>query len=289
MSPDQVDANLVRAAEDGNAQNVLFWLQRGARIETRRRHRTPLQHAASYGHAQAVALLLDHGADVHAVDVTRHTALHLAAQWGDRKSVELLLDRGADIEARDSGRRTPLHLASGGQSPEALQCLLDRGADVHVLDDKQATPLHHATRRDNVPAMRALIERGASVDLPDDLGQTPLHIAAERTEIPAMLLLLAAGSTLGASIWTRTPPSWIMSIRVLQLDRSSAAAELGDWRLLDLALETDDPLTRSTRLSAALSQARQHGTPQTVAYLQSLQARDAIEDLSLPFHALRPL
>jgi ankyrin repeat protein len=42
-------------------------------------------------------LLLDHGADIHAIDEEyRSTPLGCAARWGQREAVGFLLERGAD-------------------------------------------------------------------------------------------------------------------------------------------------------------------------------------------------
>lgn len=55
----------------------------------------PLTLAAGYGHLDAVKVLLDHGADINAEDVTGWTALHAAAHNGHVAVVKYLLDRGA--------------------------------------------------------------------------------------------------------------------------------------------------------------------------------------------------
>lgn len=60
---------------------------------------------------ELVALLLDLGADVHAVNSAGQTALHAAATAGANDLVRMLVDNGASIDARDKRGETPLTLA----------------------------------------------------------------------------------------------------------------------------------------------------------------------------------
>ena len=61
--------------------------------------RPPLSLAAEKGHTDIVALLLDHGSDVHAgvVSTESYTPLIMAASNGHTEIVKLLLDRGIDF------------------------------------------------------------------------------------------------------------------------------------------------------------------------------------------------
>jgi ankyrin repeat protein len=72
-------------------------------------HRTTLLHGmAQLGEVRKATLLLDHGADINALDDEfRSTPLGLAARWGQRKMVTLLLDRGADPTLAGADWATP--------------------------------------------------------------------------------------------------------------------------------------------------------------------------------------
>lgn len=59
---------------------------------------TPLIHAAQNGNEEMVALLLEHGADVHAKTETGKTALDMAIEYEHRGVRELLVARGAMSE-----------------------------------------------------------------------------------------------------------------------------------------------------------------------------------------------
>jgi hypothetical protein len=60
-----------------------------------------LGHAAHNGRDDAVAWLLDHGADVNGRPYLDMTPLHFAVQFGHATTVKLLLTRGADPTIRD--------------------------------------------------------------------------------------------------------------------------------------------------------------------------------------------
>ena len=78
------------------------------------------------GH-QVLALLLQHGADVHRRGLNDWTALHFAAAADDPVAVRMLLDAGADPGARTriDDFETPLEIAERG-APKALAVLRER-------------------------------------------------------------------------------------------------------------------------------------------------------------------
>ncbi|KAF2398506.1 ankyrin 3, node of Ranvier, partial [Trichodelitschia bisporula] len=73
--------------------------------------RTPLHHAAKYGHEDDVQLLLTHGAAVDITDVRGQNSLHHAAGSRSKPTVKLLLDVGADPYAADKSGLTPINVA----------------------------------------------------------------------------------------------------------------------------------------------------------------------------------
>jgi ankyrin repeat protein len=62
---------------------------------------------------EAIALALDRGVDVNAIDVNGQTALHVAAGQSSARIVTALLQYGATLEIRDKQGRTPLDVARG--------------------------------------------------------------------------------------------------------------------------------------------------------------------------------
>jgi ankyrin repeat protein len=116
---------------------------------------TPLMVAAGMGRAtfspglqrggrsqsaeEAVTVLLDAGADIHAVNEADFTALHGAAFRGLNEVIQILVDRGADINARDFKGRTPYRIAEGSKQsfqfqayPETAEFLKKLGANAKL-------------------------------------------------------------------------------------------------------------------------------------------------------------
>jgi len=75
---------------------------------------TPLHLAAFFGHLDAARLLVEAGADVHAVSQNSlsNTPLHAATSGRHSDVAMYLLERGASGSAVDGGGYTPLQIAS---------------------------------------------------------------------------------------------------------------------------------------------------------------------------------
>jgi ankyrin repeat protein len=87
-----------------------FLLERGMSPNHMNWHRTTLLHDMAWeGDVRKAMLLLDHGADIDAIDDEfRSTPLGIAARWGRREIAELLLDRAADPNRAGASWATPL-------------------------------------------------------------------------------------------------------------------------------------------------------------------------------------
>jgi ankyrin repeat protein/catechol 2,3-dioxygenase-like lactoylglutathione lyase family enzyme len=80
------------------------------------------------------ALLAEDAGLVRERDAAGSTGLHLAARHAD--AVRLLLAHGADVNARDAGDNAhALHFAAGRGALDAVRVLLEAGADVHGTGD----------------------------------------------------------------------------------------------------------------------------------------------------------
>lgn len=93
---------------------VELLLSKGARLNVASRNDvrlTPLHGAVSAGSVDIARLLLQHGANVNAVQVAGYTPLHQAAYNGQMEMVELLLAFGAEANARLDSGQTPLDIA----------------------------------------------------------------------------------------------------------------------------------------------------------------------------------
>lgn len=121
-------------------------------------HRTALHEAAGRGCDDLVQRLLqiqlDAGLPIDVPDKNGCTPLHLAASWKDNASTcALLLDHGADIHKMNVKGQTPLHVAAAAGQPGVFWLLLDRGANHERLDFDGRTPVMAAQAAPGIPAV----------------------------------------------------------------------------------------------------------------------------------------
>lgn len=100
---------------------------------------TPLMLAAKSDFADAVRLLLDHGADPNRKNHFDETALHFACNHYTVATVAALLDAGADVDAQDRTHQTPLHIAAHKNRRDVVKTLLDADADPLLKDRRGRT------------------------------------------------------------------------------------------------------------------------------------------------------
>jgi 26S proteasome non-ATPase regulatory subunit 10 len=104
--------------------------------------RTPLHYAASKGLADLIKLLLLHGANTNATDITGSTPLHRAASAGKLEAARLLLEQGkARIDPRDKSGNTPLFVAVECKETNIAVYLAAKGADLEAANKEEQTPL----------------------------------------------------------------------------------------------------------------------------------------------------
>jgi ankyrin repeat protein len=158
---------------------------------------TPLQEASMRGNRAAVALLLEHGADVNQRGTHRGDAPALSFATSHPDIVSLLLKAGANVDQTDRSGDTALFEAARNKSPESVRRLLSAGAEVNRANDRGETPLFLAVRRSDVESVRLLLGAGARVNVPTGDGETPLSLVEggrSKEEQELYKLLIAKGA-----------------------------------------------------------------------------------------------
>ena len=147
---------------------------------------TPLHQAVYFKEPDAVALLLEHGAEVNIADAYGDTPLFGAAS--NSGTMAVLLEAGAEVNVAGTNGYSPLHQAvvyHSGNVTNSLTLLLRYGGDIEAKDNSGQTPLHKAARWYNPEAAVKLLEHGADPQAVDEDGSTPCQIANRVTIVGA--------------------------------------------------------------------------------------------------------
>ncbi|KAJ7484361.1 ankyrin repeat-containing domain protein, partial [Mycena latifolia] len=191
---------LVSASEGGHEAVVTMLLDHGADVDALDGERnTALMQALQRGHTAVVKLLLKCGAKTEAHTKFDGSALHLALQGGRTTMVKLLLEHGADIEARDKDGYTALIVASLRQERAVVKLLLEHGADIEARDKDGCTALIVASLHGHWWVAKLLLEHtGADIEARDKDGCTALIVASLRQKRAVVNLLLEHGADIEA-------------------------------------------------------------------------------------------
>lgn len=180
---------LTFAAHKGYGDIVELLLDDGAPVNCRvtEDSSTPLHKACAGskpGHLEAVKLLLESNADVHALNKWRETPLLTAANHGQAGAVENLLRAGADpCKCTDTGW-SPLSIAAYKGHDEVVKLLLEEGAPTEEADPTLSALLQAATK--GLPdTVELLLRHGADHTVTTKKGDTALSILVEQNLIDA--------------------------------------------------------------------------------------------------------
>ncbi|OWF56525.1 Ankyrin-2 [Mizuhopecten yessoensis] len=183
------DGNTVflRAARDGNLQDVLEYLKGSTDINTSNPNGLNALHLASKeGHINIVTELLKRGANVEAATKKGNTALHISSLAGHEEIVKLLVVSEAKVNVQAQMGFTPLYMAAQEGHSEVVKYLLASGANQSLATADGFTPLAVALQQGHERVVSCLLEHDTKgrVRLP------ALHIAAKKDDIKSAALLL---------------------------------------------------------------------------------------------------
>ncbi len=128
---------------------------------TRDTKKTPLHHAVTYRKLAVVEFLIEHGADVNAIDWTGMTPLHIAATMNQIAVAKALVRAGADVEAADKFGDRPLHSAALHGRIQMIDYLI---LEANAIRDKRnienLTPEELALKERKLEAAKRLRDLG---------------------------------------------------------------------------------------------------------------------------------
>lgn len=188
------------AALNHDVAAVQALLAAGAEVDAKNAaEATPLLYGA--GHAEIVRALLARGANPNAVSALKNTPLMAAVSHAESfAAVSLLLDAGADVHAvKRPGVEIMLGRAVQAGDARTVELLLARGAAKNPQAASAA--LSSAAWLGNAPLVRTLAERGGDVNYDDGFTGHALNLAfyGGHTEVARLLI------ELGADLHKRSP------------------------------------------------------------------------------------
>ena len=115
------ESALMMASLKGHTALVRKLIERDAHVN--KPGWAPLHYAATGGHLEVIALLLEHHAFIDAESPNRTTPLMMAAHYGSAQAVKLLLDEGADVTMRNALGLSAVDFAHGANRKDVAEMI----------------------------------------------------------------------------------------------------------------------------------------------------------------------
>jgi ankyrin repeat protein len=202
--PNIIQLAYTAAAKSCSSWSIRVLQQRDVNINAINENNiSALMEVTATGEYSAVQVLLEAGANPDGHDESRDARpLFIAAYEGRTDIVELLLQHGANIEALDSMEQSALHWARRGNQLAVVRLLLSRGAAVDSCGLNYESTLHSAVAKGQLEICQLLLNHGADINKPDgNFGYTPLIFAARTSpddmlcgQVDIIRLLLSKGA-----------------------------------------------------------------------------------------------
>jgi ankyrin repeat protein len=191
------------AASAGDVATLRRLLERDPRLARAGYWYAPAVHfAAREGHAEAVRLLLDSGADPEANGLNDRNLIEMARERG-HEPISQMLERERERRGRVVAQPAdhPIHKASALGQADAVRAMIDADATLVNLGSRRGgTPLHCAVLGGSREMVNLLLDRGANMHArtPGDLQAIDFAIWGERgssVNDDIVRLLVSRGAT----------------------------------------------------------------------------------------------
>ncbi|KAJ8965623.1 hypothetical protein NQ314_004015 [Rhamnusium bicolor] len=140
ISINELGKQLLKAAADGDVDEIKNLLTKGAPFTADWLGTSPLHLAAQNNHLEITEILLRAGISKDARTKVDRTPLHMAAYEGHLQIVDTLIKQSADIDCRDLLGMTPLHWAVQNGHYEVVEYLVLNGAQINAHNKFNLTP-----------------------------------------------------------------------------------------------------------------------------------------------------
>jgi len=204
-------------------------------VDLRRKEESGQQvlHAAAFnGHRSMIELLIEHRAEVNALDDEQQQPGHLAAGNGHISALEALIERRAELAGVKGTGLTLAHSAASLGKRNALDLLITHGADLAASDADSGSILQAAVISGSPSTVKLLIDSKVALDDPAFDGATSVHRAAMVGTSSVLVQLLDAGGNMRAKDKNDYTPFHY-------------AAGLGHVEALEILLERDPSFLKS--------------------------------------------
>jgi ankyrin repeat protein len=153
-----------------------------------------LHCCALVGHCKSMQLLLQHGADVDAVDKDNGTALFNATVFNKIQATKILLKANAQVNHCSNDGFIALSSIAVLDCAELVEILLTAGADPTIKDDTGATALHYAAIFGATDTIQELLKAKVDLNVRNNDGYTPVLYAALNSNYRSVQILLDGGA-----------------------------------------------------------------------------------------------
>lgn len=194
---------------DNNEEMLKLLIQYKANVNAEDSEKwTPLHAAATCGHINLVAYLINSGGDLLAVNADgnmpydicedEHTLDFIESEMSKKGVTQELIDEtraaterrmlrdlkriaanGGDLEFRDKQNATPLHIAAANGYNTVVSFLLEKNVALEACDADLWQPIHAAACWGHIDVLEMLVHNGADLNAKTKNGETPYDICED--------------------------------------------------------------------------------------------------------------
>ena len=168
---------------------------------------TALFQAAHFRHIEAMVCLIEHVANVNAVNLFGRNALMIYQNSNVdgkqdihnlRRFVEKAISKGLDLNAKDENGRTVWMIACERPDVSLIETYYDLGADLNVVDNNGTTCLMRACLTANLDVVKWLTEKNGDLDAQEKDGKTALMESCRAANLDVVKCLTDKNANLDA-------------------------------------------------------------------------------------------